>query len=172
MRRIAIYPGSFDPATKGHEDLIRRSLHFVDHLIVGVAESPSKPTLFDIDERVGFLVEMVGGEERVDVRPFGGLLVDFAKEVDANLVVRGLRAVSDFEYEFQMALMNRELHSDLETVFLVPARHLTFLSSSIVREVASLGGEVTDLVHPVVHRALQQKFTAADGRGSMADERG
>ena len=158
MNQIAIYPGAFDPTTKGHEDLISRSLHFVERLIVAVAASTTKNPLFSVEERVSLLQEIVADEERVEVRSFDGLLADFAQEVGAGIVVRGLRAVSDFEYEFQMALMNRKLRSDLETVFLVPARHLTFLSSSLVREVASLGGDVTDLVHPTVHQALKRKF--------------
>ena len=159
MNRTAIYPGAFDPTTKGHEDLIYRSLHFVDRLIVAVAERTSKTPLFTVAERMALLTEVMAGEDRVEIRSFDGLLADFAHEVGAGFVVRGLRAVSDFEYEFQMALMNRKLRDDLETVFLVPARHLTFLSSSLVREVASLGGDVTDLVHPAVHNALQAKFT-------------
>lgn len=159
MNRTAIYPGAFDPATKGHEDLIHRSLHFVDRLIVAVAGRTSKTPLFSVAERIALLNEVMAGEDRVEIRSFDGLLADFAQEVGAGFVVRGLRAVSDFEYEFQMALMNRTLRDDLETVFLVPARHLTFLSSSLVREVASLGGDVTDLVHPAVHKALQAKFT-------------
>ena len=158
MNRIAIYPGAFDPATKGHEDLIRRSLRFVDKLIVAVAGSTTKTPLFSVEERIELLHQIVAGEDRVEIRSFSGLLADFAHEVGADIVVRGLRAVSDFEYEFQMALMNRKLRDDLETVFLVPARHLTFLSSSIVREVASLGGDVADLVHPTVLRALEGKF--------------
>jgi pantetheine-phosphate adenylyltransferase len=158
VTRIAIYPGTFDPPTKGHEDLIDRSLHFVDRLIVGVADVKSKKPLFTLSQRVALLSEIVSGEDRVDIEPFDGLLVDFAKDVGANLVVRGLRAISDFEFEFQMALMNRKLHKGLETVFLVPALHLTFLSSSLVREVASLGGDVSDLVHPAVQRALGKKL--------------
>ncbi len=158
MSKVAIYPGTFDPPTKGHEDLIRRSLRFVDRLIVGVARSPTKSTLFPVDQRVSLLSEIVSDEDRVTVQPFDGLLADFAESVGAHLVVRGLRAVSDFEYEFQMALMNRKLHDGLETVFLVPALHLTFLSSSLVREVASLSGDVSDLVHPLVQQALEQKF--------------
>ncbi len=157
MTRVAIYPGTFDPPTRGHEDLISRSLRFVDRLIVGVAESNTKNTLFTVEQRVAFLAEILAEEDRVEVKPFDGLLADFADEAGADLVVRGLRAVSDFEYEFQMALMNRKLHNGLETVFLVPALHLTFLSSSLVREVASLGGDVSDLVHPVVQKALQHK---------------
>ena len=158
MTRVAIYPGTFDPPTRGHEDLISRSLCFVDRLIVGVAESHAKNTLFTVEQRVAFLGEILANEDRVEVKPFDGLLADFADEVGADLVVRGLRAVSDFEYEFQMALMNRKLHNGLETVFLVPALHLTFLSSSLVREVASLGGDVSDLVHPIVQKALQHKL--------------
>lgn len=158
MTRIAIYPGTFDPATRGHEDLIRRGLGFADRLIVGVAVSPRKDTLFSVDRRVDFLEQMLADESRVEVQRFDGLLADFATSVNAGMVVRGLRAVSDFEYEFQMALMNRKLRNDLETVFLVPALHLTFLSSSLVREVASLGGDVSDLVHPAVFRALREKF--------------
>ncbi len=158
MSKIAIYPGSFDPPTRGHEDLIRRSLHFVDRLIVGVAERTTKNPLFSVEERIRLLNEVVGDEDRVEVQRFDGLLADFARSTGANLVVRGLRAVSDFEYEFQMALMNRKLHDGLETVFLVPALHLTFLSSSLAREVASLGGDVSDLVHPAVQKALEQKL--------------
>jgi pantetheine-phosphate adenylyltransferase len=158
VTRIAIYPGTFDPPTKGHEDLIRRSLHFVDRLIVGVAAGTKKETLFGIERRVALLSQIVSDEQRVEVRPFDGLLAAFAEEMGANLVVRGLRAVSDFEYEFQMALMNRKLHNGLETIFLVPALHLTFLSSSLVREVASLGGDVSDLVHPAVQQALEERL--------------
>lgn len=158
MSKVAIYPGTFDPPTKGHEDLIRRSLRFVDRLIVGVARSSTKSTLFSVDQRVTLLSEIVSDEERVTVQPFEGLLAGFAESVGAHLVVRGLRAVSDFEYEFQMALMNRKLHNGLETVFLVPALHLTFLSASLVREVASLNGDVSDLVHPAVQRALEQRL--------------
>jgi len=158
VSKIAIYPGTFDPPTKGHEDLIRRSLHFVDRLIVGIAQSSTKSTLFPVAQRVSLLSEIVSDEKRVTVQTFDGLLADFAESVGARLVVRGLRAVSDFEYEFQMALMNRKLHDGLETVFLVPALHLTFLSSSLVREVARLKGDVSDLVHPIVQQALEQKL--------------
>ena len=127
--------------------------------VVAVAGRTSKTPLFTVAERIALLTEVMAGVDRVEIRSFDGLLADFAHEVGAGFVVRGLRAVSDFEYEFQMALMNRKLRDDLETVFLVPARHLTFLSSSLVREVASLGGDVADLVHPAVHKALQAKFT-------------
>ena len=156
--RIAIYPGSFDPTTRGHEDLIRRSLSFADRVVVGVAPHGQKSSLFTLDERVALLKDVLGNEPRVEVRQFSGLLVDFAREVDASFVVRGLRAVSDFEYEFQMALMNRQLRQNLETIFLMPALHLTYLSSSLVREVAKLGGDVSEFVHPKVHAALKRKF--------------
>jgi pantetheine-phosphate adenylyltransferase len=158
VSRIAVYPGSFDPITRGHEDLIRRSLRFADRLIVAVAANSSKEPLFGLEERVRLAKQVLAGESRVDVQVFQGLLVDFAKSVGATVVVRGLRAVSDFDYEFQMALMNRQLHDELETIFLVPALHLTYLSSSLVREVARLGGDVGDLVHPEVERALKAKF--------------
>ena len=156
--RIAIYPGSFDPATRAHEDLIRRSLSFADRVVVGVAGQSQKTALFSLEERVEMLRHVLDGETRVEIRSFNGLLVDFAKDMKASFVVRGLRAVSDFEYEFQMALMNRQLHQTLETIFLMPALHLTYLSSSLVREVARLGGDVSEFVHPAVHKALTQKF--------------
>ncbi len=155
--RIAVYPGSFDPVTRGHEDLIRRSLAFADHVVVAVAVNVAKQPLFTIDERVALLGEAVRGPG-IEVRSFDGLLVNFARQVGAAVIVRGLRAVSDFEYEFQMAIMNRNLDPKIETVFLVPAFDLTYLSSSLVREVARFGGDVSQLVHPAVHRALKAKF--------------
>jgi pantetheine-phosphate adenylyltransferase len=157
MNRTAVYPGSFDPITKGHEDLIHRSLGFVDRLIVAVAVNVAKQPLFTFDERVALIQECVP-DKRVEVQSFDGLLVDFAKKVGATVIVRGLRAVSDFEYEFQMALMNRNLGPHIETVFLVPAFDLTYLSSSLVREVARFGGDVSGLVHPAVQKALKRKF--------------
>ena len=156
MKRIAVYPGSFDPITKGHEDLIHRSLEFVDKLIVAVAVNVAKQPLFALEERVALIKQTVS--DKVDVQAFDGLLADFAKQVGASVIVRGLRAVSDFEYEFQMALMNRNLAPGVETVFLVPAFDLTYLSSSLVREVARFGGDVSQLVHPKVQQALKRKF--------------
>jgi pantetheine-phosphate adenylyltransferase len=158
MTRIAVYPGSFDPPTRGHEDLIRRSLGLADRLIVAVATNPGKQPLFSVDERLDMLREAVGGDSRVSLQSFDGLLAEFAKRLGATIIVRGLRAVSDFEYEFQMALMNRQLHPSLETVFLVPAVDLTYLSSSLVREVARYGGNVAGLVHPAVATALSRRF--------------
>ncbi len=158
MTRIAVYPGSFDPPTRGHEDLVRRSLALCDKLIVAVATNSSKEPLFSLEQRLALLREVIGGDKRVSVTTFDGLLVEFARSVGATMVVRGLRAVSDFDYEFQMALMNRQLNDQVESVFLVPAVDLTFLSSSIVREVARYGGDVSHLVHPSVARALKERF--------------
>jgi pantetheine-phosphate adenylyltransferase len=158
--RVAIYAGSFDPITRGHEDLMYRSLEYVDRLMVAVATNSSKQPLFSIDERVSLIRAAVEGESRSEVRSFGGLLVDFAREVGASLLIRGLRAVSDFEYEYQMALMNRHLSPRLETVFMVPSLDTTYISASLVREVARYGGEVSDLVHPRVAEALRAKVAA------------
>ena len=158
MTRTALYPGSFDPPTRGHEDLVRRSLALADRVIVAVATNSAKQPLFGIEERLELLRTALGSDPRVTVETFDGLLVDFARKVGATMAVRGLRAVSDFEYEFQMALMNRQLHPGLETVFLVPALDLTYLSSSLVREVARHGGDVSALVHPAVAAALKRRF--------------
>jgi pantetheine-phosphate adenylyltransferase len=157
MTRIAVYPGSFDPVTRGHEDLIRRACTFTDRLIVAVAVNPSKQPFFTLDERVA-LIRRVVDDRAVEVRSFDGLLAEFARAAGATLIVRGLRAISDFEYEFQMALMNRNLAPGIETVFLVPAFDLTYLSSSLVREVARFGGDVSSLVHPAVQQALTNKL--------------
>ena len=158
MTRSAIYAGSFDPITRGHEDLVRRSLDFVDRLVVAVATNVAKTPLFSVEERVALIREACGDGGRIEVREFHGLLVDFAREVGATMLIRGLRAVSDFEYEFQMALMNRHLAPTIETVFMVPSLDTTYISSSLVREVARFGGEVDDLVHPAVARALRARF--------------
>jgi pantetheine-phosphate adenylyltransferase len=158
MGSIALYAGSFDPVTRGHLDLMRRSLHFVDTLVVAVATNPKKTTLFTDQERVDFITGAVQDEPRIVVKGFDGLLVDLGRELGASMLIRGLRAVSDFEYEFQMALMNRHLAPDLETVFMVPSLDTTYISSSMVREVARFGGDVSDLTHPTVVTALQQKF--------------
>ena len=158
MTTTAIYPGSFDPVTRGHEDIIRRSLHLVDRVVVAVAANPAKDPLFTLEERVELLQTVLQDEPRADVASFDGLLAEFAKAERAQVVIRGLRAVSDFDYESQMALMNRQLDPELETVFLVPALHLTYLSSSLVREIARLNGDVGSFVHPAVERALQRRF--------------
>lgn len=158
MTRTGIYAGTFDPVTRGHEDLIHRSLAFVDKLIVAVAVNVQKQPVFTADERVEFLRAAVGDEPRIEVRQFHGLLVDFANETGATLFIRGLRAVSDFEYEYQMALMNRHLAPSLETVFMVPSLDTTYISASLVREVARFGGKLEELVHPRVEIALRKKF--------------
>ena len=158
MTRTAIYPGSFDPPTRGHEDLIRRSLRLADRVIVAIATNSAKQPLFSIEERLEMLRATVPDESRVTFEAFDGLLAEFAGRVGASMIVRGLRAVSDFEYEFQMALMNRQLHPALETVFLVPAVDLTYLSSSLVREGARYGGDVGALVPPAVAEALTARF--------------
>jgi pantetheine-phosphate adenylyltransferase len=158
--RIAIYAGSFDPITRGHEDLMHRSLEFVDTLVVAVANNSTKEPLFSIQERVALIRSALDNEPRIDVRSFGGLLVDFAREMGASLLIRGLRAVSDFEYEYQMALMNRHLSPGLETVFMVPSLDTTYISASLVREVARLDGDVSGLVHPIVAEALRAKALA------------
>jgi pantetheine-phosphate adenylyltransferase len=165
MTRLAIYPGSFDPPTRGHEDLARRSLALCDRLIVAIATNSSKQPLFSVEERLEMLRIAVGGDPRVTVERFDGLLAGFARKVGARLVVRGLRAVSDFEYEFQMALMNRQLYPELETVFLVPSVDLTYLSSSLVREVARHGGDVSGQVHPLVAEALRRRFARPGAPG-------
>jgi pantetheine-phosphate adenylyltransferase len=157
MTRVAVYPGTFDPITRGHEDLIRRALTFADRVIVAVAVNVAKQPLFTLEQRVA-LIQKAAVDPRVEVRSFDGLLAAFVRAAGATLIVRGLRAVSDFEYEFQMALMNRNLAPGVETVFLVPAFDLTYLSSSLVREVARFGGDVSQLVHPAVNQALKQKF--------------
>jgi pantetheine-phosphate adenylyltransferase len=161
LTRVAIYAGSFDPITRGHEDIMVRSLEFVDRLVVAVATNVAKQPLFSVDERVNLVRATMAMRPQIEVCAFDGLLVDFARQVGASLFIRGLRAVSDFEYEYQMALMNRHLSSRLETVFMIPSLDTTYISASLVREVARFGGDVSDLVHPDVARALRAKF----GRG-------
>ena len=161
LTRVAIYAGSFDPITHGHEDIMVRSLEFVDRLVVAVATNVAKQPLFSVQERVDLVRAAMADELRIDVRPFAGLLVDFARATGASLFIRGLRAVSDFEYEYQMALMNRHLSSRFETVFMIPSLETTYISASLVREVARFGGDVSSLVHPEVERALRAKFAGA-----------
>ncbi|MBW3535021.1 MAG: pantetheine-phosphate adenylyltransferase [Gemmatimonadetes bacterium] len=158
---IAVYPGSFDPITLGHEDVARRTLRLVDRLIVGVARTATqtKSSLFTVEERVEMIREVFDHEERVECATFAGLLVDFAREREANVIVRGLRAVSDFEYEFQMAQMNQDLWPEAETIFLTPDVDYSFLSASLVREVARLGGDVSRFVSPPVLERLRERFS-------------
>lgn len=157
---VALYPGSFDPLTVGHEDIVRRGLRVADRIIVAVAQTSThaKKGLFTVDERVELIHEVFGDEERIQPVSFSGLLVNFAREQGAHLVVRGLRAISDFEYELQMAQMNQELWPEIETIFLVPDAQNSFISSSLVREVASLGGDVSSFVSPVVLEAMRRKL--------------
>ncbi|HET9949057.1 MAG TPA: pantetheine-phosphate adenylyltransferase [Longimicrobiales bacterium] len=159
---VALYPGSFDPVTLGHEDIARRALAIADRLIVGVAHTSThaKKPLFEVPERVELIREVFAGEERIEVRAFEGLLVDFARAQGASVVIRGLRAVSDFEYELQMAQMNQELSPELETVFLMPEARHSFISSSLVREVARLGGDVSSFVSPAVMARLRHRLAA------------
>jgi len=162
---IAVYPGSFDPLTLGHDDIIRRGLKLVDRLIVAVAHTSTqaKSGLFDLEERVEILRSVYGDEPRLEAVSFSGLLVDFARERGARIILRGLRAVSDFEYEFQMALMNRSLWPEVEVLFMAPDNSHTFLSSSLVREVGRLGGDVSAFVHPEVFARMNRVFRGASG---------
>jgi pantetheine-phosphate adenylyltransferase len=157
MERTVIYPGTFDPITNGHADLVHRAAACFDWVIVAVAGSTGKTTRFTLDERVGLAREVMRAVENVRIESFDGLLVEFAREQGAQVILRGLRAVSDFEYEFQLASMNRKLAPDIETMFLTPDDGYTFISSSLVREIASLGGNVGGFVHPVVEAALRNK---------------
>ncbi len=154
----AIYPGTFDPVTNGHADLIERASRLFNHVIIGVAASPSKKPLFDLSHRVQLIEQVTQHLANVSVVGFSGLLVDFAKEHQANVLIRGLRAVSDFEYEFQLANMNRRLSPNLESVFLTPAEENSFISSTLVKEVALHNGDVSQFVHPVVKTALENQL--------------
>jgi len=153
----AIYPGSFDPITNGHVDIIERGLRVFDRIVVAVLKNPKKATLFTTKERVRMIQDIFASAKEVEVRAFDGLLVDFARTQGTGIVIRGLRAISDFEYEFQMALMNRSLAQDIETFFMMPSVHYSFLSSNLVREVAALGGTVDGLVPGLVARRLRDR---------------
>lgn len=159
----AVYPGSFDPMTRGHEDLVRRASELFHHVVVGVAESRGKHPFFTLTERVELAREVLAPYHNVEVHGFGGLLRDFVVGHEARVILRGLRAVSDFEYEFQMAGMNRSLIPDVETVFLTPAEQYMFISATIVREIASLGGDVGKFVHPSVQRRMAEKIRQLGG---------
>jgi pantetheine-phosphate adenylyltransferase len=156
----AVYPGTFDPLTRGHEDLVRRAARLYDPLILGVADSRAKRTYFTLQERVAMAREVLGDLKNVEVVGFDALLIDFVRSHNARVVLRGLRAVSDFEYEFQLAGMNRSLYPDLETVFLTPSEQHMFISATLVREIAALGGDVSKFVHPSVEKKLRAKVKA------------
>jgi pantetheine-phosphate adenylyltransferase len=157
--RVAIYAGTFDPITYGHLDVIKRALSLCDKLIVGVADRREKNPLFTAQERAELISKVLADEPRVEAEAFSGLLTEFARSRGAAFVIRGLRAISDFDYELQMALTNRSLAPDIETVFLMPAQNYIFISSSLVKEVARLGGEVSELVPPAVEEALKKRFS-------------
>lgn len=157
-KRTGIYPGTFDPFTNGHLDLVQRGLRIFDHLIVGVAPSLKKTPLFSVQERLGLIRQTLKGYKSVTIEMFDGLLVDYVAEKKGVAIIRGLRAVSDFEYEMQMALMNRRLSSQIETVFMMPSEEYSYLTATIVKEIASLGGSVSGLVPRHVEAALKKKF--------------
>jgi pantetheine-phosphate adenylyltransferase len=156
--RSVVYPGTFDPITNGHSDLTGRAAKLCDRVVLAIAQDTSKTTLFDVDERVAMAREVCADLPNVEVLAFSGLLVEFARRVDAPVIMRGLRAVSDFEYEFQLAGMNRRMAPDIETLFLTPAEQYAYTSSSLVKQIARLGGDVSPFVAPCVHAALRKRF--------------
>jgi len=155
---VAIYPGTFDPITNGHSDLVTRAAALFDKVIVAVAVSAGKSPGFSLEQRVSLAEEVLHGIDNVEVTQFDALLVEFARSCGADVILRGLRAVSDFEYEFQLAGMNRRLAPDVETMFLTPAEQFSYISSTLVREIAALGGDVSEFVHPVVAQALETRM--------------
>jgi len=157
--KIAVYPGSYDPITNGHIDIIERGLSIFDKIIVAALKNPSKTYLFSLEERIEIIKEIFKDNNRIEVDYFEGLLADYLKEKETNMVVRGLRAISDFDIEFQMALMNRNINKEIETIFFVPSVEYSFLSSRLVKEVYSLGGDVKTLVPELVHKRLKEKFS-------------
>ena len=154
----AVYPGTFDPITLGHSDLVERASFLFDKVIIAVADNGVKGPAFQVDDRVLLVESVIGGLSNVEVLRFNSLLVDFCREHDASVIIRGIRAVSDFDYEFQLAGMNRRLAPEVETVFLTPSDQYTHISSTLVKEVASYGGDVSEFVHPAVESALKNKF--------------
>ncbi len=158
MNTTAVYPGTFDPITNGHSDLVYRAAKMFDKVILAIAHNPEKLPLFSLEQRIELAKCVLTDNENVEVTGFSGLLIDFARQCNANVVLRGLRAVSDFEYEFQLASMNRKLDCNIETVFLTPSENHTFVSASLVKEIARYGGDVSKFVHADVYAALQEKF--------------
>jgi pantetheine-phosphate adenylyltransferase len=157
----AVYPGTFDPLTRGHEDLVRRAATLFDALVLGIADSKAKRPFFTLDERIAMAREVLGDLKNVQVVGFTGLLTEFVRKQGARVVLRGLRAVSDFEYEFQLAGMNRNLYPEMETIFLTPSEQHMFISATLVREIATLGGDVSEFVHPEVAKRLKKKASTS-----------
>lgn len=164
MERTAVYPGSFDPMTNGHVDIVKRSEALFERVYIGILRNPQKEALFSVEERLEMISEVYADDDRVTVQAFDGLLVDFAERVGAHAIIRGLRAPTDFEYELQMALMNRRLKDEIETLFMVPHEEFTFVSSSLVKEVFSLGGSISGLLPEIIEERLMAKIEP--GRGT------
>jgi len=160
MSIAAMYPGTFDPVTRGHEDLVRRASRIFDRIVVAIAANPGKQPMFNLEERVALAEAVLADIPGIEVMGYEGLTIDFARQHDLGAIIRGLRAVSDFEYEFQLANMNRHLTDEVETVFLTPTERYTYISSSLVREIAMLGGDVGEFVSPVVEKALLERRPA------------
>ncbi|MDQ6972817.1 MAG: pantetheine-phosphate adenylyltransferase [Mariprofundaceae bacterium] len=158
MNRTAIYPGTFDPITLGHVDVVRRGLKLFDRLVIGVASNPNKQPMFDLDTRLAMVREVFAGDERIEAVAFSGLLVGLAREQQARAILRGLRAASDFEYEFQMATMNRRLDESIETAFVMAREDYTFVSSRFIREISSMGGDVSELVPEIVLPYMEKRI--------------
>jgi pantetheine-phosphate adenylyltransferase len=158
MGSRAMYPGTFDPFTNGHNDLVRRASRIFDRVVVAIAANPNKAPLFPLEKRIELVKTVVSDVPNVDVMGYTGLTVDFARQHDLNVMMRGLRAVSDFEFEFQLATMSRHLTDEVETVFLTPTEQFNFISSTLIREIASLGGNISEFVHPAVAAALKARF--------------
>lgn len=159
MGSRAMYPGTFDPLTSGHEDLVRRACRIFDRVVLAIAANPGKTPLFSLDERIGLARKVLGDLPNLEIMGYSGLTVAFAEEHGLNVILRGLRAVSDFEFEFQLATMNRHLSEKVETLFLTPTEQFNFVSSTLIREIASLGGEIEEFVHPTVAEALRKRFS-------------
>jgi pantetheine-phosphate adenylyltransferase len=154
----ALYPGTFDPITLGHIDIIKRALNLFDEVTIAIATSKTKVPVFNLEERIGHIESVFDNDKRINVIGFDGLIVDLAREEESNILIRGLRAVSDFEYEFQMASMNRAMSPELESVFLTPKTQFSFISSTLIREIASMGGDVSSFVDPIIEKALKERF--------------
>jgi pantetheine-phosphate adenylyltransferase len=160
MKPTAVYPGTFDPITRGHEDIVRRAAHIFEHVVIAIAANPNKTPTFPVEQRVELARAVLADVPNIEVVGYKGLTVEFARERNLSVIVRGLRAVSDFEFEFQLANMGRHLQPDIETVFMVPKEKFTFISSTLVREIASLGGDISSFVHPLVQAAFKQRLAS------------